>query len=306
MGTPDFALGALRALLEAGHDVVAVVTQPDRPKGRSGRLQMSPVKECALEHGIPVLQPVRIKAPEAVEELRKYPAQLFVVAAFGQILSKEILEMPPLGCINIHASLLPKYRGAAPIQWAILNGERETGVTLMRMDEGMDTGDMLAKTVVPIDKEETGGSLFEKLAAAGAQLLTETLPRLESGEVIGEPQEHDKSTYAGMIGKEMGKIDWQQPAEVLERRVRGLNPWPSAYTMLCGKVLKIWKARLAPDPEGASDVPGTVREVYRDSILVQTKEGCLELLEVQLEGKKRMMARDFLAGFKIVPGERLG
>lgn len=304
MGTPDFAVGALEALVEAGHQVAAVVTQPDKPKGRGKEMQVTPVKACALKHNIPVFQPVKIKTPEAVEVLKSYEAQLFVVAAFGQILSKEILDMPEFGCINIHASLLPKYRGAAPIQWAIIEGEKETGVTLMQMDEGLDTGDMLAKCIVPIDDRETGESLFDKLAAAGARLLVDTLPAIEAGSLKGEPQLEEESCYARMIKKEMGLIDWSQPASRLERLVRGLNSWPSAFTYLNKKVLKIWEASVE-DSDGKK-APGTVTEVTREVIKVQTGDGLLVLKTIQLEGKKRMEVKAFLLGCSVEAGIKLG
>lgn len=304
MGTPDFAVGALEALVEAGHEVAAVVTQPDKPKGRGKEMQQTPVKECALRHNIPVFQPVKIKTPEAVEVLRSYGADLFVVAAFGQILSKEILEMPKYGCVNIHASLLPKYRGAAPIQWAILDGEKETGVTIMQMNEGLDTGDMLTKVIVPIEDTETGESLFDKLALAGAKLLIETLPQIEAGTLKPQPQEDALSTYAKMIKKEMGLIDWKKEAVVLERLVRGMNSWPSAYTHFNGKTLKVWEATVE-ESEGKEE-PGTVVEVTKDSIKVKTGQDLLVLKQIQLEGKKRMDTAAFLLGYKVEIGTVLG
>ncbi|MCI6811412.1 MAG: methionyl-tRNA formyltransferase [Lachnospiraceae bacterium] len=304
MGTPDFAVGALEALVEAGHQVAAVVTQPDKPKGRGGKSQITPVKACALEHGLPVFQPERIKAPEAVERLRGYQAQLFVVAAFGQILSQEILEIPQYGCINIHASLLPKYRGAAPIQWAIIEGEKETGVTLMQMDKGLDTGDMLAEARVSIETDETGGSLFDKLSRIGAKLLVDTLPAIEAGRIIPRPQNDAQSSYAGMMKKEMGLVDWNKPAAYLERLVRGLNPWPSAYTRLNGKTLKIWAT--AVEQENICNTPGKVVQVTRDSIKVQTGDGLLCITEVQLEGKKRMEVKAFLLGYPVEENTLLG
>lgn len=304
MGTPDFAVGALEAIIAAGHQVTAVVTQPDKPKGRGKEMQVTPVKQCALEHGIPVFQPIKIKTPEAVAELKTYEADIFVVAAFGQILSKEILEMPPLGCVNIHASLLPKYRGAAPIQWAVLDGEKETGVTIMQMNEGLDTGDMLTRVIVPLDRKETGESLFDKLAEAGARLIVETLPQIEAGTLQPEPQDDSQSTYAKMIKKEMGKIDWKQESPVLERKVRGLNSWPSAYTTFRGKQMKIWEADVTGDTTDAA--PGTVTSVAKDSIQVQTGDGSLVLKEIQLEGKKRMAVKDFLLGYPVTAGEILG
>lgn len=233
MGTPDFSVAPLKALIEAGHTVTAVVTQPDKQKGRGKEVSMTPVKECALSYGIPVLQPVKIKAPEAVEELKKYEADIFVVVAFGQLLSEEILNMPKFGCINLHASLLPKYRGAAPIQWAILNGDKETGVTIQQMEKGLDTGDMWSRVVVPIDAKETGESLHDKLMEAGAKLLVETLPIIEAGKITPEKQDESLAVfYAAKLDKAMGHIDFTKPAEVIERLIRGLNSWPSAYTFI--------------------------------------------------------------------------
>ena len=304
MGTPDFAVGALEALVEAGHEVVAVVTQPDKPKGRGKEMQQTPVKACALKHNIEVFQPVKIKTPEAVEVLKGYGADLFVVAAFGQILSKEILDMPKYGCVNIHASLLPKYRGAAPIQWAILDGEKETGVTIMQMNEGLDTGDMLTKVIVPIEDTDTGESLFDKLAEAGAKLLIETIPLIEAGSVKPEPQDDSLSTYAKMIKKEMGFIDWKKDAVVLERLVRGMNSWPSAYTHFNGKTLKVWETEVEKGKHNAE--PGTVVEVTKESIKVQTGQDLLVLKQIQLEGKKRMDVAAFLLGYKVEIGTVLG
>ena len=304
MGTPDFAVGALEALVEAGHEVVAVVTQPDKPKGRGKEMQMTPVKACAMKHNIEVFQPVKIKTSEAVEVLKGYAADLFVVAAFGQILSKEILDMPKFGCVNIHASLLPKYRGAAPIQWAILDGEKETGVTIMQMNEGLDTGDMLTKVIVPIEDTDTGESLFDKLADAGAKLLVETIPQIEAGTLQPEAQDDSKSTYAKMIKKEMGHIDWKKEAVVLERLVRGMNSWPSAYTYLNGKTLKVWEASVEEKESNAA--AGEVVEVTKDSIKVQTGKDLLVLKQIQLEGKKRMDVAAFLLGYKVETGTFLG
>ena len=304
MGTPDFAVGALEALVEAGHEVVAVVTQPDKPKGRGKEMQMTPVKACAMKHNIEVFQPVKIKTSEAVEVLKGFAADLFVVAAFGQILSKEILDMPKFGCVNIHASLLPKYRGAAPIQWAILDGEKETGVTIMQMNEGLDTGDMLTKVIVPIEDTDTGESLFDKLADAGAKLLLETIPQIEAGTLQPEAQDDSKSTYAKMIKKEMGHIDWKKEAVVLERLVRGMNSWPSAYTYLNGKTLKVWEASVEEKESNAA--AGEVVEVTKDSIKVQTGKDLLVLKQIQLEGKKRMDVAAFLLGYKVETGTFLG
>lgn len=300
MGTPDFAVGALEEIIKAGHEVAAVVTQPDKPKGRGKEMQISPVKACALEHGLPVFQPVKIKTPEAVEQLRTYEADIFVVAAFGQILSKEILDMPQYGCVNIHASLLPKYRGAAPIQWAVIDGEEETGVTIQQMNEGIDTGDILSQAVVRLDKKETGASLFDKLADCGAQLIVETLVEIEKGTLTPVKQDDSKSTHAKMLSKDMGRLDFSQEAVVLERKIRGLNSWPSAYTYFKGKTLKIWDADVIE--ENTAVECGSVCDVNKDSFTIATGKGSLCIKEVQLEGKKRMKVSAFLLGYPIEKG----
>ena len=290
MGTPDFSVGALEALLKAGHEVTAVVTQPDKCKGRSDKLIFSPVKECALAHGIPVLQPERIKRPEAVEELQKYPADVFVVAAFGQILSKEILDMP-------------KYRGSSPIQWAVINGEEETGVTIMQMDEGLDTGDILYQKTLKLAPKETGESLFERLAVLGAEAIVEALPLLEEGKLTPIPQKEEEATKTVMLKKTMGEIDWTKSAVEIERLVRGLNSWPSAYTHMGGKQLKIWDA----DVDKEADVrPGEVAFVEKQRFAVGCGEGILWINSLQLEGKKRMDTQAFLLGNTVTPGMRLG
>ena len=304
MGTPDFSVGTLEALIAAGHEVCLAVTQPDKPKGRGGKMQYTPVKEKALFYNIPVYQPKKVRDPECVEELRKYNADVMVVVAFGQILPKEILEMTPYGCINVHASLLPKYRGAAPIQWAIIEGEEVTGVTTMQMDEGLDTGDMILKTEVPVAADETGESLHDKLAAAGAALCVETLKALEDGTAVREKQGESPTAYAKMLTKELGDIDWAEPAVKIERLVRGLNSWPSAYTHWNGKVLKIWRAA-AEAAETADVQPGTVVSVEKESFAVQTGDGVLRVLEVQMPGKKRMDAGAFMRGNTMEPGELL-
>lgn len=307
MGTPDFAVGALEAIVQAGHEVTCVVTQPDKPKGRGKEMQYTPVKECALKYQIPVFQPMKIKQPEEIAVLRSYEADIYVVAAFGQILSQEILDIPRFGCVNIHASLLPKYRGAAPIQRALIDGEKETGVTIMQMNAGLDTGDMLTKTVVPILDTDTGESLHDKLSAAGAELIVKTLPMIEAGEVIPEKQDDAQSTYAKMLNKSMGRIDWSRPAVEIERLVRGLNSWPSAYTSFHGKNLKIWESRIAREAEnGTKAEPGCVVWVDKEFFTVQTGEGALCITNVQIEGKKRMPVKDFLLGYKIETGEKLG
>lgn len=303
MGTPDFSVGTLEALIQAGHEVTLVVTQPDKPKGRGKAMQYTPVKETALAHGIEVYQPTKIREPECVEYLKKYEADIMVVVAFGQILTKEILDMPKYGCINVHASLLPKYRGAAPIQWAVINGEKVSGVTTMRMDEGIDTGDMILKEEVELDPEETGGSLFERLAKNGAELCVKTLVAIENGTATYTPQDNAKATHTKMIKKQLGEIDFTKPAEEIERLVRGLNPWPSAYTHWNGKTLKVWKASVLDKESGKE--PGTI-EVGKNTIAVQTGKGMLQLEEIQLEGKKRMQTDAFLRGVSLETGMILG
>lgn len=304
MGTPDFAVGTLEEIIKAGHEVVLVVTQPDKPKGRSGALQFPPVKECALAHGIEVFQPVKIRMEENAAYLRTYEADIMVVAAFGQILPKSILDMPKYGCINVHASLLPKYRGAAPIQWAVINGDPITGVTIQQMDVGVDTGDIIAVREVPIGEEETGGGLFDKLAEVGAKLCVEAMASIENGTAVRTPQNHEEATHVSMIQKEFGFIDWNKSAAEIERLIRGLNPWPSAYTKLDGKTFKIWKAK-AISTESSYPI-ATVVKAGKDILQVQTKEGVLSLLEVQLEGKKRMDIAAFLRGYPIQEGSVLG
>ncbi|MBR3103248.1 MAG: methionyl-tRNA formyltransferase [Lachnospiraceae bacterium] len=305
MGTPDYAATALEAILQAGYEVTGVVCQPDKPKGRSGALAACPVKECALKYNLPVFQPERIKRPEAVAELKKFPADVFVVAAFGQILSEEILTMPKYGCINIHASLLPKYRGAAPIQWCIVDGEKETGVTIMQMDAGIDTGDILFTKKVEITEEETGGSLFDKLSQAGAELIVEALPKIEAGEVNPVKQEEALSNYARMLKKEDGQINWKRPAEEIGRQVRGMDPWPSAYTYYKGKQFKIWKAQ-AVDGGTEGLQPGTIAQIEKQGIWIACGSGMLQVTEAQLEGKKRMSAADLMNGRSLEMNERLG
>lgn len=304
MGTPDFSVGTLEALIQAGHQVVLAVTQPDKPRGRGGKMQFPPVKETALEHGIPVFQPRKVREPENIEELKKYQADVIVVVAFGQILPREILELAPYGCINVHASLLPSYRGAAPIQWAVINGETVSGVTTMQMDEGLDTGDMLLKTEVPLEPEETGGSLHDKLAAAGASLCVRTLKALEEGTVTPKKQGESPTAYASMLKKEMGEIRWEDPAISIERLIRGLNPWPSAYTGWQDKTMKIWEAEILEEDSGQE--PGTVVRVDKDGFLVQTGKGLLKVTALQISGKKRMEADAFLRGYSMEPGEKLG
>ena len=304
MGTPDFAVPTLQKMIDMGIEVTAVVTQPDKAKGRGKKVIYSPVKECALAHDLPVYQPVRIrKEPEFIQTLRDMQPDVIVVVAFGQILPKEILDIPRLGCVNVHASLLPIFRGAAPIQWSIIDGEEVTGVTTMLMDVGLDTGDMLLKAEIPMDPKETGGSLHDKLAAVGGELLEKTLIGLEAGTIVPEKQDDSQAgEYARMLDKELGHIDFNQPAVVIERLIRGLNPWPSAYTYIDGKTLKIWEAEVLDRNYGCEY--GEVAEVTRNCLIIQTGVGALSVKSVQLQGKKRMDIAAFLNGYTIEKGTR--
>ena len=302
MGTPDFAVLALRKLHEAGHEILLVVTQPDKPKGRSKLYLPSPVKEEAMRLGVEVFQPDRIKKEENIEVLKKYPADVFVVAAFGQILSKEILEMPRYGCINIHASLLPMYRGAAPIQWAILNGEKKSGVTIMQMDEGLDTGDMLLSGEVAIEDTDTADSLHDKLSELGADLIVDALSKLEKGEITAVPQPEGPLFYAKMIKKEDGALDFNESAESLALKVRAFWSWPATFALLNDNFVKVCSAYYVDDESGMN--PGDVCRVEKDAIYVQTGKGQLVITNIQIQGKKAMPVKDFLLGKKIFVGDR--
>lgn len=305
MGTPDFAVPVLETLTASEkHHVKAVITQPDKARGRSGKLIFTPVKEAALAHDIPVYTPEKVKDPAFVEQIKQISCDIIVVVAFGQILSKEILEYPAYGCVNVHASLLPRWRGAAPIQWSILAGDEKTGVTIMQMDVGLDTGDMLAKTEIPLDGTETGESLFEKLSVLGGPLLLETLDKIQEGTVQPVKQKEEDSTYAKMLTRDMGELDFTKDALSLERTIRGLNSWPSAYTYYGGKMLKIWGAKVVEEEGNA--VPGEVVKIQKDGFFIQTGKGLLKAEQVQLEGKKKMSAGDFLRGMQMQPGEKLG
>ena len=307
MGTPDFAEGALRALIEAGQNITMVVTQPDRAKGRGKDISMPPVKICALEKGIEVFQPVKVKEPEAVQKIREKKPDLIVVAAFGQILSKEILDIPGYGCVNIHASLLPEYRGASPIQRCIMDGKTETGVTIMQMNEGLDTGDILMKRSIGISDDETGGSLFDKLSSLGASMITEVIPLIEEGKLTPEKQDDSKSSYAGMLRKETGVIKFKNSAVELERLIRAMDPWPSAHTRFRNKNLKIWKADVIDDIS-TDDIYqiGTITNITKEDFTVKCGEKSLVIKELQLEGKKRMSTHDFMLGVHLETGESLG
>ena len=305
MGTPDFAVGSLQALCESGkHEILAVVTQPDRPKGRGNKLLQTPVKEYALAQGLTVYQPQKVKTPEFVELLHELEPELIVVAAFGQFLSKEILELPKYGCINVHASLLPKYRGAAPIQYAIIKGEKESGVTIMQMDIGMDTGAMLDKVVVPIAENTTMGELHDALREQGAALLLEVIDKIAAGTAVAEPQDDAQATYATLLDRSMEHIDWSKTAQEVHNLIRGFNPAPSTFTKLPnGKSLKIWGSKMTDKSSAAA--AGTVIETGKHSFFVACGEGVLEITEVQPESKKRMPAQVFLNGRGVQEGDLL-
>ena len=302
MGTPDFALATLQGLIEFGLNVVGVYTQPDRPKGRGKKLAAPPVKELAQQHGIPVFQPQKLRAPDAVEQLKELRPDLIVVVAYGQILPKAVLGIPQHGCINVHASLLPKYRGAAPINKSIIDGETETGVTTMHMDVGLDTGDMLVKRSLAIGADETAGQLHDRLALVGREALEETLKRLCAGELLAEKQDDSLSNYAPMMKKEDGQIDWNQPAATVHNLVRGLDPWPGAYTHLGDEVLKLSATSVVVDLSGE---PGTVLQADADGVRIACAEGALLIGQLQLPGKKRLVAGEFLRGRDLPTGTRM-
>lgn len=305
MGTTDFAVPALVKLQESGFEVAAVVAQPDRPNQRGKKIKYLPVKAKALALGIPVLQPEKIKTPEMVETLRAIGADVFVVAAYGQLLSEEILFMPRLGSVNIHGSLLPKYRGAAPVHHAIIDGEEESGVTIMKMDVGMDTGDMLAKAVLPITDETTVGALHDALAEAGAELLVDTLKALDAGELTPEKQDEALATYADKIDKGTGVIDWQATSKSILRRINGTDPFPSASTRCNGEIMKVFKPSV--QTYRGDETPGTVLEAdSKKGLVVKTGDGAIEIAELQMPGKKRMASRDYFKGNAIPVGTLLG
>jgi methionyl-tRNA formyltransferase len=310
LGTPAFAVPTLERLVQAGHQVIAVVTQPDRPRGRGRNAAPPPVKEKALELALPVYQPERVRFPEAVERLRSLAADAMVVVGYGQIIPQSIIDMVPLGIVNVHGSLLPSYRGAGPVQWAIINGETRTGVTTMRIDAGLDTGDLLLKAATPIGPAETAVELASRLAVMGADLLVETLAGLAAGTIAGEKQDPSQATYAPLLKKEDGLIDWSRPAASIHNRVRGLQPWPGAYTTFRGQTLHIWKSKLGTDASfsAAGAAPGSIafRKYTSVPVSVVCGDGVLELLEVQLEGRKRMPAADFANGQRLAENEKLG
>jgi len=302
MGTPEFACPTLQNLLDRGEDVIAVITQPDRPKGRGQQTLPPPVKVLAERHGIPVMQPLKVRVPEVVESIRALAPDLIVVVAFGQILPKSLLDIPKYGCINVHASLLPRWRGAAPLNWCIINGETETGVTTMMMDVGLDTGDMLVKKSTPIDPDENTQSLHDRLSVVGAEALAETLDLLTAGKLVREKQDDALTCYAPMLKKEDGLIDWSKEPQAIKNLVRGMTPWPGAFSFLDGKMLKIYRVGTA----GGEGTPGSVIRAGREGLEVACSGGSIVIEELQLEGKKRLHAGDFLAGYKIAPGSILG
>ena len=302
MGTPEFACPTLQTLIERGEEILAVVTQPDRPKGRGQQLAPPPVKVLAERHGITVLQPVKVRAPEFIDMMKGLAPDLIVVIAFGQILPKALLEIPRYGCINVHASLLPRYRGAAPINWCIINGETETGVTTMQMDVGLDTGDMLVKKRTAIDPEEDSRALHDRLAMLGAKTLAETLDLLVADKLVPEKQDDALSCYAPMLKKEHGLLDWSTGAQEIKNLVRGVTPWPGAFSYLDGKAVKVFRVDVAD----GSGTPGTILRAGREGIDVACGRGSVLVKELQLEGRKRLAAAEFLAGYKIEPGTVLG
>jgi methionyl-tRNA formyltransferase len=304
MGTPDFAVPSLEALLSSGDQVVGVVCQPDRPKGRGHQLVAPPVKLVAERAGIPVLQPLKIRTPEFLQALSSWKPDVIAVAAYGRILHTPILQLPPMGCVNVHGSLLPKYRGAAPVQWAVINGETETGITTMLMNEGMDTGPMLLQAKLEILPDDTSGTLAPRLAALGGRLLIDTLVQLKAGTLVPTKQDDHQVTMAPLLKKEDGLIDWALSASSLTNRVRGLSPWPGAYTFLGDERWNIWKA--VAQGSTTTDKPGTLVMVNKQSILVATGDGLLEIREIQTANSKRMAVGQFLAGHRVTVGQQLG
>lgn len=301
MGTPDFSVPSLQALIDHGYDVVGVFTQPDRPKGRGGKVQMSPVKELALKHNIPVFQPQKIRR-DGVEDLRSLTPDVCITAAFGQILSQEVLDVPVMGTVNVHASLLPKHRGAAPVQWAVLQGDAVTGVTTMLTDKGIDTGDMLLKAEVSIHPEDTAGTLLERLSHVGADLLIETLQKLKAGNCPREKQNEDEMTYDPMLNKEMGLLHFEETAVQCVNRVRAMSPWPCAYAPIQEGVLKVWRAKVA----NGSGTPGQILKAgKKDGLVVAVQDGAIELCEIQAPNAKRMDAKAFLLGHPLQEGTML-
>ena len=296
MGTPQISATVLDSLIHSEHHVAAVVTQPDKPNARGNSVIFSPVKQLAIEHDIPVLQPQKASSEESVAEIAAFKPDIIVVAAYGQILKSNLLELPPFRCINVHASLLPKYRGASPIQWAVINGEKETGISIMYMEKGLDTGDVILQRSLELAEDETAGSLHDRLGELAGPVLLDALSLLESGNAHPVPQDDSQSTYVSVIDKKMGELDFSRTSQELEKLVRGLIPWPGAYTFINGKMLKIWKAVIS-DRTGLK--PGQIITEVPDRLFIGTGDGSLQILELQLEGKKRMKTEDFLRGFRI-------
>lgn len=306
MGTPDFAVPSLEMLVKEGYEVVAVITQPDKPKGRGNKMTAPPVKEFALKHQIKVLQPEKIKTPEFIDQIRAFIPDLLITAAYGKILTKELLEVPVYGCINVHGSLLPAYRGAAPINWAVIKGEKKTGITTMYTDVGVDTGDMLLKKELEIGSDMTVGELHDKMSVLGAEVLMETLTALINGTLQRIPQEDSQSSYAPMMNKELGHIDWNKSALEIHNLVRGTDPWPGAYTFLLGNRMRVWKTSLVPGKSDTEIDNGKILKVDDEGILVKCPDGNLMIKEVQFDSSKRMSVGDYIRGHEINAGETLG
>ena len=304
MGTPDIAVGCLQKIIDEKHDIIGVVTQPDKPVGRGKKMGMPPVKELALKYDLPVYQPIKARDEEFVKILKDLNPDLIVVVAFGQILPKSILDIPKFGCVNVHVSLLPKYRGAAPINWVIINGEDKTGVTTMYMDEGLDTGDMILTSEFELNDEITAGELHDIMKEEGAKVLKETIDLIEKGEAPRIPQNHEEFTYAPMMNKTLGQIDFSKSAKDIHNLVRGVNPWPSAYTTYKGQTMKIWKTKVLS--ESSDKVPGTILKVDKEGIRVSTKDNVILISEIQMPGKKRVLVEEYIKGNSIETNEILG
>lgn len=304
MGTPDIAVGCLQKIIDEKHDIIGVVTQPDKPVGRGKKMGMPPVKELALKYDLPVYQPIKARDEEFVKILKDLNPDLIVVVAFGQILPKSILDIPKFGCVNVHVSLLPKYRGAAPINWVIINGEDKTGVTTMYMDEGLDTGDMILTSEFELNDEITAGELHDIMKVEGAKVLKETIDLIEKGEAPRIPQNHDEFTYAPMMNKTLGQIDFSKSAKEIHNLVRGVNPWPSAYTTYKGQTMKIWKTKVLS--EASNKAPGTILKVDKEGIRVSTKDNVILISEIQMPGKKRVLVEEYIKGNSIETNEILG
>lgn len=304
MGTPEFAVPCLQKIIDEGHEVLAVVTQPDKPKGRGKKLAMTPVKELALKYEIDVYQPVKAREESFVEKLKEINPELIVVVAFGQILPKSILDIPKFGCVNVHASLLPKYRGAAPLNWVIINGEEKTGVTTMYMDVGLDTGDMILKSEIPLDDEITAGELHDKMMVQGAEVLKDTIDLISKGEAPREKQNDEETCYSPIMDKSLGNIDWSKSATDIHNLIRGVNPWPSAYTTYDKQTMKIWKTKVLD--KLSEKTPGTILSVDKNGIEVSTGDKVLQISEIQMSGKKRMIVSEYIKGNDISTGIVLG